>query len=131
MPRLLPSYDPRIFGPPTWECLHILAQNYPVKADERTRRACGRFLFCLSRLLPCEHCGKHFRRFLRGRDVQRASSGRAALVALLVDAHNAVNAHTRPGAPAFSYERAEAQYIYMPLKNCPAGPRLWTQNKVQ
>ena len=123
---LLPSCDPRIFGPPTWECLHILAQNYPVNADEKTRRACGRFLLCLSRLLPCEHCGKHFRRFLRRADLIQATSGRAALVTFLVDAHNAVNAHTRPGTPPFSYQRAEAQYIYMPLKSCPP-PQLWSE----
>ena len=130
MPRcahqyLLPSSDPRIFGPPAWECLHILAQNYPFKADVKTQRRCRRFLFCLSHLLPCEHCGKHFRRFLRRSDLLHALLGRASLVNFMVDAHNSINAHTRPDQPPFGSGCAEAQYMYMPPKSYPP-PELWT-----
>jgi hypothetical protein len=124
-PAVLPSSDPRVFGPPTWECLHILAQNYPEQADEKTRRRCRRFLSCLSHLLPCSHCGKHFRAFLCRADLKSAVSGRAPLVALLVAAHNAVSARTRPELPPYSAACARNQYARMPPKSYPPA-ELWT-----
>ena len=115
----LPSADPRIFGPPTWECLHILAQNYPEQADRQLRKRWRRFLFALSHLLPCSHCGAHFRRFLRTHSLRDALTGRDSLVAFLVEAHNAVTRRTRPAQPPYAVACASRQYSYMSPKNLP------------
>jgi hypothetical protein len=109
----LPSSDPRVFGPPLWTGLHIIALNYPDTASERTQKTCRRFLFGLSRLLPCPACGKHFRSYLRQHDLKRAVRGRDSLVRLLVDAHNEVSKHTRPSCPPFSVEDAGNCYTRM------------------
>jgi len=115
----LPSADPRIFGPPTWECLHILAQNYPAQADGQLRKRWRRFLFALSHLLPCSHCGAHFRRFLRTHNLRDALARRESLVAFLVEAHNAVTRRTRPAQPPYAVACAASQYSYMYPKNLP------------
>ena len=124
MDSLVHSSDPRIFGPPTWRCLHILAQNYPVNATARKQKRCKRFLYSLSYLLPCRHCARHFRCFLRQRDVGAAVRGRESLVSLLVGAHNAVAAHTRPDRPPYTVGCATQQYTFMRPEHAPI-PALW------
>ncbi len=128
---LLPSGDPRIFGPPTWECLHILAQNCPAEANERTQRRWRRFLYTLSTLLPCRHCAQHFRRFLRCNDARlsEALSRREGLVAFLVDAHNEVTRHTRPGQPPYTAACAARQYGHMRPRNVPLASLWLSQSK--
>lgn len=124
----LPSADPRIFGPPTWECLHILAQNYPAQAvDKQLRKRWRTFLFTLSYLLPCSHCGTHFRLFLRANSLRDALRGKANLVKFLVEAHNSVTSQTRPGQPAYAAACAEGHYAYMCPKNLPLAG-LWVSD---
>ena len=72
--REVSSADPRVFGPPTWYALHVMAANYPVAPRRATRRACRAFLRALPWMLPCAACGAHLRSFLRGRSVERAAA---------------------------------------------------------
>ena len=120
----MPTADPRIFGPPTWEALHMFAQNYPNKPSTRRRHACVRFMFALSWMLPCSKCGKHFRKFLRANDIKDAARTRNTLIDLLVAAHNSVNVHTHPNTLPFSPECARMQYSYRRCGSCPP-PLLW------
>ena len=124
-PLQLPSSDPRIFGPPVWASLHLLANNYPAVADAETQRNFRRLLFALARALPCQHCGRHFRAFLRRQNVAGALDGRQSLVRFLVEAHNSVSRHTRPEQPPYSASCAARQYAYMRAPNVPLA-RLWT-----
>lgn len=118
---LLPSSDPRAFGPVVWAALHILAQNYPARPSERKARRCLRFLFAVSHLLPCRSCGRHFRKYLREHDVWAAVKTRASLVALLVGAHNSVSARVRPSRAPFTVEDARALYSTAPAARPLAG----------
>lgn len=122
------SADPRIFGPPTWLCLHIMAENYPQTPTVEMRAACLMFLFSLAHMLPCKRCGDHFRTFLRDHDVVQATGGRDSLVALLVDAHNNITAHTRPNQPAYPTACAKQQYMHMRPRSCPL-PLLWMHSE--
>ena len=124
---LLPSSDPRIFGPVVWQALHVLAESYPVSADDEKQHQCKRFLFALSHMLPCAHCAKHFRTCLRKPDLRRAVRGKDALVAFLVHAHNAVSRHTRPNQAPYGVNCAKRQYSYM-RANSPLA-RVWLQAK--
>jgi hypothetical protein len=121
---LLPSSDPRIFGPAVWQALHILAAGYPQQADSEKQRRCRRFLVSLSHMLPCEHCATHFRTCLRGQDLRRAVRGREALVRFLVDTHNSVSRHTRPEQAPYGLNCAKRQYSYM-RANAPLA-LIWT-----
>ena len=120
----MPSSDPRIFGPPTWLCLHILAQHYPLVANMDDRVACVLLLFSLARMLPCRQCGQNFRKYLRTHDVVKATIGRQQLVTFLVGAHNDISLHTRPGEAPYPVSCAENQYAYRPLTNTPPA-QLW------
>lgn len=121
MTVILPSCDPRAFGPGLWQSLHVLAANYPECASESTRRQCRRFLTALAHMLPCEECGRHFRAYLRSVDLRRAVKGRRNLVRLLVDAHNDVTSHTQPERAPFSIQDAARLYAHaecsLPLAN--------------
>uniref|UniRef100_A0A6C0BZL4 thiol oxidase n=1 Tax=viral metagenome TaxID=1070528 RepID=A0A6C0BZL4_9ZZZZ len=120
----MPSSDPRIFGPPTWTCLHILAENYPEEASLDLRIACILLLFSLARMLPCRRCSDHFREFLRENHVAQATRGKKDLVALLVAAHNNIAEHTRPNEPPYPVACAKQQYAYMRPRACPL-PQLY------
>ena len=52
-PELAQTSDPRIFGPIIWPGLHIMAENYPEKADKGHKKACVNFLEGLPWMLPC------------------------------------------------------------------------------
>ncbi len=120
-PLLLPSSDPRAFGPLLWDAMHVLAENYPECPSTRKGRWCRRYLFAISHMLPCRACGRHFRKYLREHDVWRAVETRAGLVALLVGAHNAVSAHARPSRAPFTVEEAHVLYATAPATRPLAG----------
>ena len=113
----LDSTDPRIFGPPLWTFLHIMAHNYPTGEDltDRYKSRCRRFILSVSYVLPCAHCGKHFRSYLRSHkeDFHLAFDSRKNMIKFLVDAHNAVRKHTRPNEPKFQVAEAKALYARM------------------
>ena len=110
---LLPSSDPRIFGPTVWQTLHVLAACYPEHANRDRQRHCRRFMFALSYMLPCRHCAKHFREYLRKNDLRGAVCARESLVSFLVNGHNFVSRHTRPDQAPYGINCAKRQYSYM------------------
>jgi hypothetical protein len=90
----------------------------------RTRQHHKLFLLAMSFVLPCPRCGQHFRAFLlEDERLERALHSREGLVRLLVDAHNHVNAHTRPEQPPFEAAEAERLYASFPLCFTPPAQR--------
>ncbi len=73
------------------------------------RRSCEAFLKALPWMLPCDSCGFHFRKFLATYPggFNHICSCREALRCFLVDAHNAIRAHTRPDAQPWTPKDAE------------------------
>ena len=125
---VLPASSPEIWGPPTWTALHLLAEGYPQRPTPPVRKSCRAFLDALPWMLPCEACGYHFRIFLQAwpGGSRKAASCQEALQCFFVDAHNAVQLHTRPDA--LPWTRAEAQAFYS--SGCgtsrEAAPLLWS-----
>jgi hypothetical protein len=124
----LPATSPEIWGPPTWTALHLLAAGYPPSPTPPVRRSCRAFLEALPWMLPCEACGYHFRQFLLGwpGGSGKAASCRDALQCFLVDAHNAVAAHTRPDARPWTHAEARAFYETGCRTEASPPPRLWS-----
>ena len=110
--RAMASSSPEICGPPTWLSLHYLAEGYPEQPSPPVRRSCEAFLRALPWMLPCESCGFHFRKFVATYPggVAKISSCKDALRCFVVDAHNAVRAHTRPDARPWTPEDAAKTY---------------------
>jgi len=125
-PERLPSTSPEIWGPPTWTSLHYLAEGYPKNPSPPVRRHCEAFLKALPWMLPCESCGFHFRKFIfsypGGAD--KITSCRDTLRCFLVEAHDAVRAHTRPEAPPWTPAEAETFYA-SGLRGPPPFPSEW------
>ena len=89
------SGHPGIFGPPTWTSLHMMAQNYPEQPNQETIDACRSFISGLAYMLPCTHCGFHFKDFTQEylKNHVHPSNGRIHLIQFFVEAHNSVNEH--------------------------------------
>ena len=125
--RVMPSASPEIWGPPTWLSLHYLAEGYPEQPSPPVKRSCKAFLKALPWMLPCDSCGFHFRKFLATYPggVAKISSCRDALRCFLVDAHNAIRAHTRPDAKPWT--PADASEVYATGRAGPApAPLEWS-----
>ena len=106
------SNKPDVFGPATWWALHTFAQNYPDLADSEHRLACENFVGSLPHMLPCSHCGHHFKDFIEQYTSRSGSmcEGRLKLADFMCQSHNNVNAGT--GKPLYSCcpARLRAQY---------------------
>ena len=109
---LTSSADPRVFGPPAWYALHVMAAHYPASPKPRTQRECVRFLRALPWMLPCAICGGHLRRFLRKHcdSVDAAATSRRRLVRFLMRAHDAVRRRTLGKAFVAFDKRDAARY---------------------
>jgi len=137
-PTLSPGYcgpistsDARVFGPLTWKTFHIMAANYPKNPNQKTIGSCDNFIRAIPYMLPCEHCGYHFREFIRLNDdndqrvasqcmgtpnesrcqsVRRACSSRDNLVSFFTRAHNNVSIHTNSKRKRFSIQDTQDLY---------------------
>ena len=110
--KTLPARHPEIWGPPTWTALHLLAEGYPDHPTPPVRRRCASFLEALPWMLPCESCGFHSRAFLKRYPggTRKISSCRDTLRCYLVELHNSVSKHARPGQAPWSPAKAEQTY---------------------
>lgn len=131
MPERLPATAPAIWGPPTWQMLHYLANGYPQCPTPPVRQHCVAFLKALPWMLPCPECGAHCRSFVLGYPggPEAASRCRASLVTFALALHNEVAAHTRPGCRPWSEERAEEHYATGVSTS--TGSRLWADGGVR
>ncbi len=106
--------DPRVFGPHTWPTFHVMAQNYPIKANSVTAQHCTNFLRAIPFMLPCNDCGNHFREFLnlytKLNPGVNICSGKNELVKFLVEAHNNVSKRTHPDRKLWTSEDAAKKY---------------------
>ena len=123
--------DARVFGPPIWSTLHMMAQNYPDKPSETTKEECGNFIKSLVYMIPCSKCGNHFKSFVklneqlageedarcmgasgesRCEDVNTICTSKENLVSFFVRAHNNVNEHVHPGMDRYTVEDATSEW---------------------
>lgn len=80
-----------VWGPRAWHTLHAVAHKLPPHLDEHQKAQVRSFLLAFAALLPCKRCAAHFEQYLHEHMTDAALESRAAVVALLNDAHNAVN----------------------------------------
>ena len=126
---LIPTSDPRGFGPIVWQALHTLAVNYPKKASKEKRLNCIRFLYSLSHLLPCIECGRHFRKYLDRNNCKRATQGKENLVSFLVAAHNKIKKFT--GSKSAKWTTSDAKMRYKSILVPRPLPNIWPTKRQQ
>ena len=132
-PELQQTSDPRIFGPIIWPGLHIMAENYPEKADKYHKKACVQFMEGLPWMLPCGHCGSHLlkresaaedesieeliedeeAKITKRRNLRKACSGMKHLRTYLVGAHNNVSQNNKK--TIWTSEDAQQKYCQIPV----------------
>lgn len=93
--RQMPGITLDVWGPAAWNTLHVFAHTMPHRLTRDERAELRAFLFAFASYLPCPRCRRHFDGFLRERIHDDAAlATREAVVRLLNDAHNDVNART-------------------------------------
>ena len=90
----MPGITLDAWGPAGWQMLHVFAHTAPRELDATARTDMAQLLRLFAQHLPCPRCRRHFLGFLDRRMTEEALGTRDALVRLLHDAHNEVNART-------------------------------------
>jgi len=117
-PDMIRTSEPKIFGPVIWPGLHIMAENYPEKADKKHIRGCQKFLEGLPYMLPCSSCGSHLLNYEKSgeerwhKTTRKACQNRTNLRRFLLTAHNSVNSNT--GKKAWTEEEVRKHYCSIP-----------------
>lgn len=87
--------NPKVWGPPVWTALHLIALGYPSDPDAPTRDAYRAFFTAVGPVLPCAMCSDHYAEHLAVLPIDPAlARGGRALFDWTVALHNRVNAQT-------------------------------------
>tara|TARA_B110000046_G_scaffold141397_1_gene148090 strand:+ start:2615 stop:3061 length:447 start_codon:yes stop_codon:yes gene_type:complete len=117
----MPGLTIDAWGPAGWNTLHAWAHFYPHAPTDAERDAVRALLHLFARHLPCPSCRTHFTAFLERRLDAEALATRSALVALLNDAHNEVNA--RLGKRVYTLEEHRRVYTLRRRMTARVDPR--------
>lgn len=80
-----------LWGPPTWEYLHIITFNYPEKPTEKDKNLYLNFFDLATKLLPCSICVDSFTLFNKYIPLKYYLDDRYSIVYWLFYMHNLVN----------------------------------------
>ncbi len=87
--------NPKVWGPPVWTTLHLVALGYPEAPDAPTRDAYRAFYAAVGPVLPCATCADHYAEHLAALPMDDAlARGGRALFDWTVALHNRVNVQT-------------------------------------
>ena len=89
----LNGFSPRLFGPPTWELLHMVSFNYPMYPTESDKSNYKQFICSLRHVIPCKKCRSSFSTHLDESQLDDALRSRDSFSRFMYDLHNKVN-HT-------------------------------------
>mmetsp|Transcript_95193 Transcript_95193/g.188589 ORF Transcript_95193/g.188589 Transcript_95193/m.188589 type:complete len:181 (-) Transcript_95193:170-712(-) len=104
---LLPSCDPRVWGPPVWNALHKLIAGYPTEVPPDMQTHTATLMESLSHTLPCKSCREHLQQHFLSDPIEPHLATRDDLQRWLVHLHNSVNEDL--GKPILSEEEALQQ----------------------
>lgn len=119
------SFNPRVWGPPTWYTLHLMGENYPKKPNKEHIKACHNFMTGLPYMLPCGECGYHLKEFEKGMNYKKECGSRKNLRKFLLKAHNNINKHEKK--PIWNVTEVEDQYSSVPF--CETDNSTWPSKK--
>jgi hypothetical protein len=85
--RVRNGFSPKIWGPPLWTVLHIMAQNYSSKPTVTDKNHFRTFIVSLTHVLPCGVCRKNFQKHMNIKDLQIALGSRDTLVKFIYNLH--------------------------------------------
>lgn len=114
---------PCIWGPITWELLHILSFNYPEKITNENlnvKTDMLNFLTSLGKILPCEVCRKHFFENIKSMNLNEALNSRESFTKFMYNLHDLVNKQT--GKQSIPFEEVFKKYD--PLRSGTCGQTL-------
>lgn len=109
---IIPTSDPRVFGPPAWKTFHIFAENYPNNPNKQTQQSCINFIKSIPYMLPCETCGFDFNEFINkylqsGKEINK---NRDQLRTFFVEAHNNVSKNVDPNHKTWTLDNIRETY---------------------
>jgi hypothetical protein len=96
---------PDVWGPCTWNFIHLMTIGYPLHPTEQEKRNYKNFFNSLVGVLPCNKCKYNLSQNLKKYPLtENILASRMNFVRWGIDLHNLVNYHT--GKPMLSYSEA-------------------------
>jgi len=106
------SYDPHVFGPPTWIHMHIMAAT---ATSDRKRELYVQWLNGLTETLPCEKCRLHLIENMKAMPVEPYANNNVSLFFHSWKLHDTVNKQTYKAKNLqMTYDEAFEKYFGKP-----------------
>jgi hypothetical protein len=110
------GFNPKVFGPPFWFVMHLVAHNFPVLKGERPNLAASRryirFYRAVGNVLPCRSCRQHYKKHIKGKTCQTLDienfADREKVVKWVHSLHNCVNRSL--GKPLYPLDKSIGYY---------------------
>jgi len=83
--------NPSVWGPPLWFFLHSMTLALPEKIPAEQSLAIMRLMQALTKILPCEPCGRHLNDNMEEIKIYKHLFFRNSMVQWMIDFHNRVN----------------------------------------
>lgn len=104
------NISPKIWGPPAWKFLHLVAQSYPSNPNHNDKINMKLFITSLVQILPCESCRHNFKQHLSYYPLNdRVLESKENFTSWLFNMHNQVNAAT--GKPLMLHKQMRTKPI--------------------
>lgn len=102
------GYAPDLWGPSTWDTIHLLCYTAPESLNATEQLQFVAFFKALPYVLPCATCSQHLLSHYETNPVENAVATRQSLFAWSVQIHNAVNEML--GKPTMTVEEATRRW---------------------
>lgn len=111
------NFDPKIWGKPAWDFIHMIALSYPTNPTRRDRQTYREFFRLMGQVLPCTVCIDNYAQHWEKYSIDNFLDGPDELFYWTVIVRNAVKHQiTPPGfLPKCLYEAKKLKRHYMDL----------------
>ena len=83
---------PDVWGPHGWKFIHFITLGYPMKPSNEIKKQYFDFFSCLSNVIPCKICEKHFKEHIKLYPLtDEILSNKLLFIKWGIDMHNLVN----------------------------------------
>lgn len=103
--------DALIWGPVTWNFLHLLSISYPDKPSKNDIENNKTLINTLGNILPCLKCRDHFKNNLQNTNMNNELSSKTNYMTFLWNLHNKINLDTNKNSLPYNDFLKEYQTI--------------------
>jgi len=103
------NFNPKIWGPGSWDLVHLVAMSYPPNPSTQDRQNYRSFFLSLGDILPCEKCRQNYKAHCSRYNVDWYLNNNRDLLKWTVAIRNCVEV-SLGGKPKFTVENVTEYY---------------------